>query len=478
VLSITDWNRTNYNNIYAGSQGSFLQVNDFNIINNTLFIYLPESVNLDLQGGTVTLKLIKDMKVPIIDFVPDVDSSGNVDYPNITINVKDYPDISFNQILLQDLPFKEYNLFNTNNNIINVNFMIQSDSNTKIINLGDLSENKFFELKVTNSDLSIERNIIRLDSDKNIVPNINFNYNKIKKIDLLEYDFNLNQIAIDVQVVNFSFNVDIIGDVNSFYWLIVSKDKSYNVLPKNEFLPVKFNGESFIVFGDPSFYSWDLYEIKTSLVPNLFPILHHYTNTDLSGSIKNYQLNSSFYQQPFILNTYNKYIVKDLSGNLIDANGNLIDVSGNVIDINGNRIILDGNENIIEYSYDLSNNRLTNDGYYIIENLSGNLNLYDNPNGIGDPITDFGTISYKTGPGLYYKYRTNDEPLYYFYNIPTNRSTTSITINNYKVNKILPINPSEFYLNNNNRYPVVYDPINLNKYYPKELIISQYNSLF
>jgi hypothetical protein len=479
VLSIKDWNRTDYNYIYAGSQGSFLQVYDFNIINNTLLIYLPEAVNLDLQEGTVRLKLIKDLKVPIIDFVPEVDSSGNIDYPNIKINVGDYPDISFNQILLQDLPFKEYNLFNTFDNIVNVNFIIQTDNNSKIINLGDLSENKFFELKVTNSNSTIERNIIRLDSDKNIVPNMHFNFNKITKIDLIEYDFNLNQIATDVPVINFSFNVDISGDVNSFYWLIISKDKSYNVLPKNEFLPVKFNGESFIVFGDPSFYSWDLYEIKTSLVPNLFPILHHYTNTDLSGSIKNYQLNSSFYQQPFILNTYNKYIVKDLSGNLIDANGNLIDQSGNVIDINGNRIIIDENDDVIEYTIDLSNNRITNDGYYIIEDVSGNLNYYDDPDGIGDPITEFGTISYKTGPGIYYKYRTNFEPLYYFYNIPSNRSTTSITINyDYKVNKILPINPSEFYINNNNRYPVVYDPINLNKYYPKELIVNQYSSLF
>jgi hypothetical protein len=102
------------------------------------------------------------MKVPIVDFVPEVDSSGNIDYPNIKINVQDYPDISFNQILLQDLPFKEYNLFNTFNNIVNVNFMIESDNNTKIINLGDLSENKFFELKVTNSDLSIEEILLDL----------------------------------------------------------------------------------------------------------------------------------------------------------------------------------------------------------------------------------------------------------------------------------------------------------------------------
>jgi hypothetical protein len=61
---------------------------------------------------------------------------------------------------------------------------------------------------------------------------------------------------------------------------------------------------------------------------------------------------------------------------------------------------------------------------------------------------------------------TSTEPLYYFYNIPSNENTTSITINNYTVNTIMKINPSEFYTyldisSNTNKYPVVYDPINL-----------------
>jgi hypothetical protein len=70
---------------------------------------------------------------------------------------------------------------------------------------------------------------------------------------------------------------------------------------------------------------------------------------------------------------------------------------------------------------------------------------------------------------------SNNLPIYYFYNFPTNKYTVSVKINNKKVNKLLPINSSEFYINTYNddiRVPVVYDAINLKNYQSKENLIN------
>jgi hypothetical protein len=154
-------------------------------------------------------------------------------------------------------------------------------------------------------------------------------------------------------------------------------DANNNILPKTNFIPVVYNGTNFIAYGNYLNYTWDFYQIANSLVPNLHPILYHYLNTDGSGNIKNYQLNSSFYQEPFILNTYG-----------------------------------------------------------------------------------------------------NPEPYYYFYNLPSNHTTISITINGFTINRLFSINPSEFYTKDNVRYPVVFDMINLKSYIDKVTVINSFNSLF
>ena len=476
VITINNWNRTTYNKLYLGFEGGFLELADFNFLNNKLIINLPKSVIIDTNLGFIQLKLVKQLKIPIVDFIPDIDSSGNINYPNISLNPSNYPDISFNQIQYQNLPYTTYNLFSTNNNIIKTKDIIIETDNIKIIKMGIFNDNLFYELKITNNDNSITRQIIRLDSDFNVVPNISLDIQKILNIDLIVYDFNLQLVKGGVVVFNFELELDpSFGVLGQLYWLIASKDRNFDVIPKNNFLPVKFDGTKFIVFGDPGFNQWDLMTISNSLVPNLYPILHHYRNVDLSGNYKNYQLNSSFYQEPFIMNTYHNYLVTNNNGHLIDESGNLIDLSGYIVDLSDNKILIDDLDNILDYIIDEAGQLFDLSGNFIIPDSSNNFHLYD-PS--GNLIPDSPTYFYDLGPGLYYKYEKNSEPLYYFYNLPTSDKTTNISINGYTINNICPINSSEFYYYQGSRYSVVYDSINLSKYYPKDFIITTFNSTF
>jgi len=375
TLTINNWNRTYYERILIETFNGFLEVFNFNVKDNTLYIYLSNSINLN-NSSKITIQMIKNILVPVLDFVPKADSNGNINYPNIKLNKNNFPDINFNAIENQEIPYKKYNLYNVNDSIIINNNIIIENGIIKILGING-SYNKFYELKIINYDYSIERIPIRLDNDT-IISNINLDFINIIIIDLIELDFNLELIEKDVIIEdNIVYTAVTNVNINNYFWLVATMDPSNNILPKNKFIPVIYNGTNFIVYGNYLNYTWDLYQISNSLVPNLYPILYHYLNTDISGNIKNYQLNSSFYQEPFILNTYG-----------------------------------------------------------------------------------------------------NPEPYYYFYNLPSNHSTISITINGFTVNKLFSINPSEFYTKDNVRYPVVFDIINLKSYIDKVTIINLFNSLF
>lgn len=375
TLTISNWNRTYYQRILIETFNGFLEVFSFNVKDNTLYIYLSETINLN-NSSTITIQMIKTVLVPVLDFVPIIDSSGNINYPNIQLNTNNFPDISFNAIENKEIPYKEYKLYNANNSVIVNNKIISDNGILRILGVNG-SYNKFYELKVTNYDNSVTRIPIRLDNDT-ITSSVSLIFTNIITIDLIELDFNLELVDTNVIIEDNIVYTDIPNlNTNNYFWLVATMDASNNILPKNKFIPVVYNGSNFIAYGNYLNYTWDLYQIANSLVPNLYPILYHYLNTDISGNIKNYQLNSSFYQEPFILNTYG-----------------------------------------------------------------------------------------------------NPEPYYYFYNLPSNHTTVSITINGFTVNKLFLINPSEFYTKNNVRYPVVFDMINLKSYTDKVTLINLFNSLF
>ena len=355
VVTISNWNNTAYQKVFVGINGGYMQIYDFEFSNNNLIIRLPLNLTLSLDNNKIKLKMVKQILIPVIDFVPDIDFSGNVNYPNISFNISSYPDVSFNLINYPDIKYNKYICYSTENNIVLTNNLTYDNFDI----------NKFYELKITNFDNSINRFPVIFDGST-IVPSLNnLDLSQILEIDLLEFDYGLNRIAQSVTFTNNYINTQYIGTIGKFYWLIALRDTNNNLIPKTNFIPVRFDGTHFIVYGITTGFTWDLYEISNTFVPNLFPLLYHYLNTDASGNINNYQLNSNFYQQPYILNTFYKYLVRDQSGHLLDASGNLIDNSGNVVDINDNRIILDGSKNILSWVLDSSGYTINTSGYIV-----------------------------------------------------------------------------------------------------------------
>lgn len=477
VITIDNWNSTIYDKIFIEIDGGFIELTNFKFINNQLLLYPSSIIPIKTLNNKIYLRMIKDILIPIVVFNPITDMSGNANYANLNLNTNNYPDISFGLIVNKDISFNSTNLFSSFDNIISKNDFNFLNDKLQLKTEANFNNNKFYELKITDYQLNIERKVIYLDENKNVVPNVNLDFNKIKQIDLIDYDLNLNLKETDIDISNNL--VDISGsNQNSFYWLVASKDSNNIPLPKNIFLPLRKSDTKYEIIGDISNYHWDLYDISNSYVPNLFPILSHYYNQDVSGNTYNYQLNSHFYQKPFIISTYHQYLVTDNLGNLIDQSGNLIDQSGNVIDEGGNRIFVDGVGTILEYTFDLNGNKQITTGDYIVLDSSGNPFLNSQPDGLGVDNTDYGVITYKTGPGLWNKFALNNEPIFYFYNIPMNENTISIKLNNKTVNKIMPINPCEFYIHNNDKYPVVYDPINVKTSLSKKEIVNKYNNDF
>jgi hypothetical protein len=486
-IEIMNWNNSVYEKIFIEINNSFIETNNFIFKNNSLFIYPDISINL--TTGTIKLKMIRTLSIPIIDFNAKIDLSGNVNYNNINLNISQFPDISFNMINYPDISYNIINLFNVDeNNIISTN-EIYNDNITLDI---DYNFNNLYELKILNSDLSIERMEVFIDSSNNILTPLNLNLNKIKKIDLIEYNFNL-QFSNSYVTILQNNQIDISSntiDPNCFYWLVSNMDLSNNLLKNKVFLPVINNATSLLAIGDTSNLKFSLVKVISPLVPNLFPILHHNLNQDASGNILNFQLNAHFYQQPYILNTFHKFLSRNEEGILLDSSGNMIDEQNIRLNALLDKILINI-ETKIEYPYtvDSSGNKVDVDnGFIIVQDPSGSTNfvLEDTNNDLAivvDSITgEVIYLNYLYGNGLYYISTKSEEPLYYFYNFPTTEKTKSMTVNGRKINKLFQINAGEFYMKNNISYPPIFDPLKMKKANLvnnlKQSIITKYNQLF
>jgi hypothetical protein len=130
--------------------------------------------------------MIKIISIPVLDFVPVVDSSGNIDYPNIKLNTNSYPDISFNLIENANIPYNKYRLYNVNNSIVVVNNIINENGTLRILGVNGV-DNKFYDLKITYFDNTISRIPIKLDDDT-ITSEINLIFENIILIELIEID--------------------------------------------------------------------------------------------------------------------------------------------------------------------------------------------------------------------------------------------------------------------------------------------------
>ena len=350
IITISNWNKNIYDQVYIISNNEYKEISKFRFKDNSLYLYFTSSDFINLNSSNISLKLVKNMLIPKCNFIVNSASLNNTQIP-----VDNY------------ILFELTNSVITTNNLINNQILIDINYNNKL----------FYQLNVQNNDGTISR--INIDISNNyIIQDLNLKLNTILKIELNSYDLGLylDTTNVTLELLNSNYIINLSArNMNNFYWLI-SNSKNNNFIGKQIFIPITSNEtiltlkediqiiQNYINLG----YTWDLYACDP-LTPNLFSILYHVNN--INNQFNEFQFNQAFYQQPLLIKTTT----------------------------------------------------------------------------------------------------TNNLPIYYFYNFPTNKYTVSIKINNKNVNKLLPINPSEFFKNGNNKIPVVYDPINTNQFQTKENLI-------
>lgn len=458
-------------------QNVFFQLNDFNgLAKNLTFFH-----NINIQRN-IGLDIIRQ---ELINTINCESFYGTVDIPNDnftinTITAQNYTALSnisysiinqdveiIDEIVINNFSYDLSNnlitISNWNKNIydkiyvnINNNFVQLKKFRFKNNNLYlYFTSDDFISLNPSSISLRLYKNILvpncnilGLDISSSILTGTDLSTNTINLFDLsnsviLNNNLSNNKILIDISYNNnlfYQLNIQNSDGTNNF----INVDISNNTIVQN--LNLEFNTITQI----------DLisYDLGLSLdTPNVtIEFINNNYILDLSGRT----MNKFYWLVSRSIN--NNYIGKQIFIPLV-SNDKILTL------MEDTQIIQ--NYIILGYTFDFySCNILTPNLFTILYHINNpynqNYELQLNQ-------------SFYQQPLLLNTTTTNNLPIYYFYNFPTNKYTVSIKINTKKVNRLLPINPSEFYINTYNTYkpiPVVYDPINLNTFQSKENLIS------
>ena len=466
-------------------QNVFFELNDYNEVSKKLTFF--HNINLQREIG---LDVIRQEFINIVNcesFYGSVDTlqKFSIDLSKNIINANDYTNADY---LLYDDLIENYNLQVTDVISIN-NFNLDKTNNLITINTWNKNIYSKIYIELNNNFTEIKKYKFK---DNNL-----YMYLEDSQIN------NVDQNKITIKLIN-----DILVPICDIYDLSNTKLNSSNISTNNFVL---FDLSNSIVKTN------NLYENKILIDINLDQSnIYQLCISKSDNTVERFNIDISS----------NNCIIQDLDINYTNTTKiDLIvyDLSLN-LDINGSNVTIEtlNNTYIVNLSgrsennfYWLISNKYnnkfigkqkfipikSNGSYFIIKedmskyqnytwdlyscsiatpNLFGILHHFDNPDNTSNEFQL--NQSFYQQPIIFKTINNNDLPIYIFYNIPSNEYTESIKINNYIVNKILPINPSEFYRNGNTRIPVVYDPINITPYKSKEetinIFIENFNNLY
>ena len=434
-------------------QNVFFELNDYSSITKSLTFYhninLQREINLDIIRqdfintincesfyGTVDIES-DTLNLNIIDISSYTDLVGkNYDIINESIQIIDEInidnfDISLNTIIISNWNKNIYdNVFiKMNNNYTEVKFQFQNNClylynvnnintlNLKLIKNVIVPKCNIYDSTgtlLTNTTIPTS-NIILFDSSNSIINNNNLFNNLI----LIDISYNQNYLYQLNITYNDNTNERINIDISNNY-IVSNININYDIVIKIELIS---------------------YDIGLNLQNNNVTIINNIINIPLAVN--------NFYWLVSNSNN-NQYIGKQIFIPVI-SNGTYLTIKGDLT-------------NYPNYTWDLYTCNIQTPNLFTI--LYHNNNTYNNSSQLQL------NQSFYQQPLLLSITTTNNLPLYYFYNIPSTEYTTSITINNNKVNKLMPINPSEFYYDNTTYIPVVYDALNMNPYLSKSELIN------
>ena len=443
----------NYNsdNIKNNSlKNVFNSLHDYNETNKLLTFYhninLTREINLDI----IRDELIKTIYSECFFGTVDIETN-NLDVNNITISPYQN-DSSGYTIKNQTIEISED---------VTVNFIIE---NTKII-IKNWNRNIFNQLFIKYNGYYVEMTYFEITDNTVYITNQNLNLDKLSTIDIRT--INKYKVPI-VNIKDISNNslCDISGISNRIvlYNSIINNinnkqvlcDISYN---KNYFyqLDIKYIDDSIerinVDFSNNYFVSESELDLKFNKIKNInldcidlnLEFIADVNNSDISSNNLKIVISMSqiisdslngIYQNYWLIATHfnNKKIPKKF---FISVKYN----SSNYANNNAEHFFqIYGNINSAVYKYSLFRFRYENTLYKPIPNLFSILHHDSNPSLINYSINQ----SFYQLPMIFKMITSNNLPLYIFYNINMSENA-SIKLNNNNVNKLCPINSSQFY---------------------------------
>ena len=438
----------NYNsdNIKNNSlKNVFNSLHDYNETNKLLTFYhnidLTREINLDI----IRDELIKTIYSECFFGTVDIETN-NLDVNNITISPYQN-DSSGYTIKNQTIEISED---------VTVNFIIE---NTKII-IKNWNRNIFNQLFIKYNGYYVEMTYFEITDNTVYITNQNLNLDKLSTIDIRT--INKYKVPI-VNIKDISNNslCDISGisnrivlynsTINNINNKQVLCDISYN---KNYFyqLDIKYIDDSIerinVDFTNNYFESESELDLKFNKIKNInldcidlnLQFIADVNNSDISlntfkitGSQGLYSPLNGIYQNYWLIATHfnNKKIPKKIFISVkYDIQTGLTEHSFKIY----------GNINSTVYKYSLFRFRYENTLYKPIPNLFSILHHDSNPSLINYSINQ----SFYQLPMIFKMITSNNLPLYIFYNINMSENA-SIKLNNNNVNKLCPINSSQFY---------------------------------
>ena len=278
-ITINNWNKPVYDNVFVMINNSYIETKKFNFINNSLIIYSYNNNN-NIQ---LTLKLIRNIKIPICNIL-DFDGDSLTMTPYISNNtIID----SVQSIILYDIS----GINNLDNNLILCNINHNIDH--------------FYQLDI--DYLNNTNKKIDVDISNNLL-NTNINLDNVVKITLREYDFGLVNTPYD-QIYDDNGNIIIYLNYipsTMLLWIILYNNNNRIIVPVNK-INEDYTTNTSLYFINSNI-NMDVINSSNNIklyfpsqkVPNLYNILYYNKNNS-----NNLDLNIDFYHQPmmFITNT-------------------------------------------------------------------------------------------------------------------------------------------------------------------------------
>jgi hypothetical protein len=392
--------KTIYSECFFGTVD--IETNNLDVNNITISPYQNDSSGYTIKNQTIEIS--EDVTVNFI-------------IENTKIIIKNWNRNIFNQLFIKyNGYYVEMTYFEITDNtvyITNQNLNLDKFSTidirtinkykVPIVNIKDISNNSLCDISGISNRIVLYNNTINNINNKQVLCDINYNKNYFYQLDIKYIDDSIERINVDF--------------TNNYFESESELDLKFNKIKNINLDCIDLNLQ-FIADVNNS----DISSNNLKIVISMSQIIPG----SINGIYQNYWLIATHVNNKKIPKKFFIYVKYYTSNNLNNTAEHFFQIYGNI--------------NPAVYKYSLFRFRYENTLYKPIPNLFSILHHDSNPSLINYSINQ----SFYQLPMIFKMITSNNLPLYIFYNINMSENA-SIKLNNNNVNKLCPINSSQFY---------------------------------